>query len=108
MGICLGCHGFGDYRQVPIPADEPAAYAFAPDLLLAMEKLETNYFINYLRDPPYLQPGSRMPKLALNKQQLEELRELVLTVKEAIAAGQLQPVHNYYRMQKRTGEAAKP
>ena len=98
---CLACHAFGDYRQHPVTPGRQSPFVFAPDLLLAMEKLETNYFVSYVRDPDYLQPGSTMPKLGLTEKQLEELKALVLAIKEAIASGELRPVHNFYEMQKR-------
>lgn len=98
---CLACHAFGDYREHPVAQGQPNPFAFATDLLLAMEKLETNYFVSYVRDPNYLEPGSSMPKLGFTEKQLEELRALVLAIKESIASGELQPVHNFYEMQKR-------
>jgi hypothetical protein len=98
---CLACHAFGDYRQHPVTHGQQSPYSFAPDLLLAMEKLETNYFVSFVRDPDYLQPGSTMPKLGFTEKQLEELRALVLAIKEAITSGELRPVHNFYEMQKR-------
>jgi mono/diheme cytochrome c family protein len=95
---CLACHAFGDYRQHPAASGQQSPFVFAPDLLLAMEKLETNYFVSYVRDPDYLQPGATMPKLGLGEKPLEELKSLVLAVKKAIAGGELRPVHNYYEM----------
>lgn len=95
---CLACHAFGDYRQHPVAAGQQSPFVFAPDLLLAMEKLETNYFVSYVRDPDYLQPGSTMPKPGLTEKSLDELKALVLAIKEAIASGELRPVHNYYEM----------
>lgn len=103
---CLGCHSFGDLRPPAAAVGPPGPNAFAPDLLLAMEKLEVNYFLNFVQDPSYLQPGAKMPKMALSEGQQAELRSLVIAVKEAIADGSLQPVHSYYRMEKRT--PAKP
>jgi mono/diheme cytochrome c family protein len=98
---CLACHAFGGYREHPVVPGQLNPFTFATDLLLAVEKLETNYFISYVRDPNYLEPGSSMPKLGLNEKQLEELKALVLAIKESIASGELQPVHNFYGMKKR-------
>lgn len=99
---CLSCHLFGDLRP-PAPAvTPPGPNALAPDLLLAMEKLEVNYFLNFVQDPGYLQPGAKMPKIPLTDAEQADLRSLVIAVKEAIADGSLQPVHTYYQMEKRT------
>ncbi|BCR03721.1 c-type cytochrome [Desulfuromonas versatilis] len=100
--LCFACHSFGDHRQLSAaPGGSPNALAI--DLLLAIEKLEANYFVNFVRDPGYLQPGAKMPRLGFSDSQLEEIRALVLEVKQAIAKGGLRPVHNHYRMEKRSG-----
>jgi mono/diheme cytochrome c family protein len=102
FAACLGCHAFGDLRPPAATAVPPGPNAFAPDLLLAMEKLEANYFLGFVQDPAYLQPGAKMPKLPRTEAQQAQLRALILAVKEAIAAGSLRPVHNHYRMEKRS------
>ncbi len=102
--LCFSCHAFGDYRQVAVSPGQPHPQALAPDLLLAMEKLETKYFVNFVKDPGYLQPGATMPKLVFRDSQIEEIRALVLEVKKAIAEGGIKPVHNFYRMKKRSSE----
>lgn len=99
LRICLSCHAFGDYRQVE-PAGRNNANRFAPDLLLAMEKLDINYLINYVQRPDYLQPGSQMPRFPLKTAQQEELRQFVIELRRQIESGAVQPVHNYYRMEK--------
>jgi hypothetical protein len=101
MRSCMGCHLFGNAG----PAVQAArAFPLAPDLLLAIEKLRTDYIIAYLRDPNYVQPGSSMPKLALTEEQLADLEGLVQKVRDAIAEGKIKPVHRYYRMEKRKGQ----
>lgn len=96
---CLSCHSFGDLRP-PAPAvGAPGPNAFAPDLLLTMEKLEVNYFLNFVQDPGYLQPGARMPKMPLSESEQAGLRRMMIGVKEAIADGSLRPVHSYYQME---------
>jgi mono/diheme cytochrome c family protein len=98
---CLACHAFGDRQSVDKLA---APMALAPDLLLAVEKLQIDYLQAYLEDPSYVQPGSQMPRLNLTEEQLLELRQLFRALKESLAAGEIKPVHRYYRMEK---EAAK-
>ncbi|OEU62652.1 MAG: hypothetical protein BA870_01635 [Desulfuromonadales bacterium C00003094] len=94
---CLACHAFGDQQ----PVDKLAApMALAPDLLLAVEKLHIDYLQAYLEDPGYVQPGSQMPRLNLTEAQLLELRQLFKSLKESLAAGEIKPVHRYYRMEK--------
>jgi len=102
LPLCVACHPFGDLS----PGNPSGLLVMTPDLLLAMEKLEINYLVNFVRDPVYLQPGSVMPKLDLTDGQFEELRRLAIRVKESIARGTLQPVHTVYRMKKRTKEGS--
>lgn len=97
LRTCLTCHAFGDRQQA---ADLAAPMALAPDLLLAVEKLHIDYLQAYLEDPGYVQPGSQMPRLNLSAEQLLELRQLFKELKESLAAGQITPVHRYYRMEK--------
>ncbi|MEZ4599732.1 MAG: cytochrome c [Syntrophotaleaceae bacterium] len=98
---CTACHTFGDAG----PAVKAVqAFPLAPDLLLTAEKLRTDYFLAYVRDPDYVQPGSSMPKLALSEQQVEELERLVERLRQAIRAGEVEPVHRYYRMEKKEGQ----
>ncbi len=95
---CLACHSFGDLG----PQGEAAsAFRLAPDLLLAVEKLQTDYILAYVRDPAYVQAGSTMPRLKLTDRQLDELETQVEALRAAMAEGKVQPVHNYYRMKKR-------
>ncbi len=100
--LCFACHSFGEHRKVTVEPGEAHPNALAPDLLLAIEKLEANYFVNFIRDPVYLQPGAKMPRLGFSDDQLEEIRALVLEVKQAIADGTIRPVHNHYRIKKRS------
>lgn len=93
---CLSCHAFGNYRQ----ASQNGANRFAPDLLLAMEKLDIDYLVNYAQKPDYLQPGSQMPSIPLDAEQQEELRQFVIDLRQQIEARTLKPVYNYYRMEK--------
>jgi mono/diheme cytochrome c family protein len=100
MQLCLTCHAFGDLKTVAPAPREGNPNVFAPDLLLAIEKLEVNYLVSFVRDPNYLQPDAAMPALGLNEEQMAEVRRLAVAVKEAIAAGTLRPVHVPYRMRK--------
>ncbi len=100
LQVCLACHPLGDLKTVTPAPREGNPNVFATDLLLAMEKLEINYLVNFVRDPAYLQPAAAMPALGLTEEQLAELRQLAIAVKEAIADGTLQPVHVPYRMRK--------
>jgi len=94
---CLACHAFGDQQQ---PLSLPAPLPLAPDLLLAVEKLRLDYLQAYLEDPGYVQPGSQMPRLNLNEAQRQELQQIFQDLKEALASGEIRPVHRYYRMEK--------
>lgn len=99
---CLGCHPFGDLREVtPLPSSQPNA--FATDLLLAFEKLTLNYLAAFLKNPAYLEPETRMPNLGLNESEIAEIRQLARQVKEALEAGRLQPRHAFYEMEKQGG-----
>ncbi len=99
LQICLSCHAFGDFRQVE-PAGRSNSNRFAPDLLLAMEKLDLDYLINYVQRPDFLQPGSQMPRFPLNESQQAELRQFVIELRRQIESGSVEPIHNYYRMEK--------
>jgi mono/diheme cytochrome c family protein len=98
---CLACHAFGDRQP---PASLAAPMALAPDLLLAVEKLRLDYLQAYLQDPAYVQPGSQMPRLNLTEGQMQELLQLFRSLKEALAAGEIRPLHYYYRMEKQGAE----
>jgi len=96
---CLGCHPFGDLKVVqPLQAGAPTA--FATDLLLAFEKLSLNYLTAFLADPAYLERGAQMPNLKLDQPQIEQVPQIAQQIKQAIDAGDLQPVHVYYEMEK--------
>ncbi len=99
LRICLSCHAFGDFRQVE-PAGRNNRNRFAPDLLLAMEKLDIDYLLNYVQRPDFLQPGSQMPRFPLTEGQQAELRQFVIELRRQIENGDVKPVHNYYRMEK--------
>ncbi len=101
LRTCVACHAFGDQQTA---AKLAAPMALAPDLLLAVEKLQIDYLQAYLEDPGYVQPGSQMPRLNLTEEQLLELRQLFKQIKEALAAGEIKPVHRYYRMEKEAAE----
>jgi mono/diheme cytochrome c family protein len=98
---CTACHTFGDAGP---PPEAVQAFPLAPDLLLAVQKLRTDYLMAYVRDPDYVQPGSAMPKLALTEKQFEELGNVVERLRQAINAGEIEPVHRYYRMEKKKGQ----
>jgi len=68
---------------------------------LALEKLRLDYFIDYVRDPKYLQPGTAMPQLQFTDLQYKEIEEWAQRVQLLMRQGKVQPVHNYYHMQKR-------
>jgi hypothetical protein len=98
---CLACHGFGDYQPVKTNLAKDSPLRFAPDLLLAMEKLDLDYFVAFTRDPEYLQPGAAMPGLRLTEAELEEVRRFTVAVKGAISRGEIRPVHTHYEMKKK-------
>ena len=98
---CLACHTFGDVQTVTAWSGPPYPYPMAPDLLLALEKLRLDYFIDYVRDPKYLQPGTAMPQLQFTDLQYKEIEEWAQRVQLLMRQGKVQPVHNYYHMQKR-------
>lgn len=101
LRTCLACHAFGDQQ----PAGKlPVPMALAPDLLLAVEKLHIDYLQAYLEDPGYVQPGSQMPRLNLTEDQLAELRQLFIELKASLDAGEIKPVHRFYRMEKEAGK----
>lgn len=101
MTLCLGCHTFGDKRTVEqIPAG--TANAFAPDLLLAFEKLDLNFISSYLEDPTYMVPASQMPKLGLDDSQVLEMRNIAEKIKGMIDTGIIEPIHVYYELEKET------
>lgn len=98
---CLACHTFGDAGPA---VDAVRAFPLAPDLLLTIEKLQPDYFMAYVRDPDYIQPGSNMPRLDLDEKQLAHLQELVEKLRTALAEGEVNPLKSYYRMEKRPGQ----
>lgn len=98
---CLACHTFGEVQTLAAWSGPPYSYPMAPDLLLALEKLRLDYFNDYVRDPKYLQPDTAMPKLELTDLQYEAVGEWAKYVQQLIRQGKVQPVHNYYQMQKR-------
>ncbi len=98
---CLACHTFGDAQTLTAWSGPPYPYPMAPDLLLALEKLRLDYFIDYVRDPKYLQPGTAMPQLQFTDLQYKEIEEWAQRVQLLMRQGKVQPVHNYYHMQKR-------
>jgi mono/diheme cytochrome c family protein len=97
---CMACHTFGDAGP---SVKAVRAYPLAPDLLLTVEKLQTEYFLAYLRDPDYVQPGSTMPRLALTEKQLEDIADLVTRLHAAMVEGKVKPAHRHYRMKKGRG-----
>lgn len=103
MQTCLGCHPFGDLKTVaPLPPGAPNA--FASDLLLAFEKLALNYLAAFLENPAYVEPQTRMPNLGLDAASIEQVRTVSRAVKEAIASGELKPIHTGYQIEKRSKE----
>ncbi len=103
MQTCLGCHPFGDLKTVePLPQGTPNA--FASDLLLAFEKLTLNYLGDFLGNPAYVEPKTRMPNLGLDAASIDQVREVARAVKEAIDSGALKPVHTLYTIEKRSND----
>lgn len=98
---CLACHAFGDMQTAASWSGPPYPYPMAPDLLLALEKLRLDYFVDYLRDPAYLQPGSAMPRLDFTEAQVQQIKAWGGEVQRLIREDVLQPLHRYYQMQKR-------
>jgi cytochrome c2 len=101
MSACLTCHAFGDLRTVELlPAGEPNA--FAPDLLLAFEKLDLDFLDDYLKKPSRLVPQTKMPDPGLDQEQIQEIRNLAEQIKEAIEADAIKPIHIFYDIKKMT------
>jgi cytochrome c553 len=98
---CLGCHTFGEVQTLASLSGPPYPYPMAPDLLLVLEKLRLDYFIDYVRDPKYLQPDTAMPKLQFSDLQHGEIREWARYVQQLMRQGKVQPIHLNYQMQKR-------
>ena len=100
LSLCLGCHTFGDMRTAEqIPAG--TAHPFAPDLLLAFEKLNLNFISKFLEDPTHLVPLTKMPNLGLNDDQVLEIKGIAKKIKEEIEKGQIKPNHMYYNLEKK-------
>ena len=99
--LCLDCHAFGDLR---ITGELPtgSVNAFAPDLLLAFEKLNLNFISKFLENPAHLVPTSKMPNLGLNDDEILKIRNFAQQIKEAIDTGEIKPIHMYYEIEKRT------
>ncbi len=97
---CLACHTFGDLQTVTSWSGPPYPFPMAPDLLLALEKLRLDYFVDYARDPKYLQPDTTMPRLDFTDLQRREIEEWAMHVQQLIRQGRVQPLHQYYQMQK--------
>jgi 3-oxoacid CoA-transferase subunit A len=72
--------------QIAGQVSSGSANAFAPDLLLAFEKLNLDFLANYLINPTHLTPLSQMPNLGLNNDQIIEIRNLVEQIKKMIAS----------------------
>lgn len=101
QNTCLGCHTLGDLQTVASWPGPPYPYPMAPDLLLALEKLRLDYVVDYVRDPEYMQPGSMMPRLDFSEEQLKDVEAWARQLQSFIQHGAVQPLHHYYRMQKR-------
>ena len=101
LQTCLSCHPMGDLntKQV-VSSDNPNR--LASDLLLAFEKLTLNYLAAFLENPAYLEPQTRMPNLSLSEEQIREILDYARSIKLAIDAGDLKPVHTPYWMEKRS------
>lgn len=99
--LCMGCHAFGDLH---ITGELPtgSVNAFAPDLLLAFEKLNLDFISNFLENPAHLVPASKMPNLGLNDDKILKIRNFAQQIKGAIDTGEIKPIHMYYEMEKRT------
>jgi len=103
MQSCLGCHSFGDLTTIEtLPTGH--VNAFAPDLLLSFEKLNLDFISSFLANPAYLVPLTKMPDLGFNDDQILEVRNIALHIKEAIAAGEIIPVYTYYELEKKPGQ----
>lgn len=99
MSLCLGCHAFADVSTVE-QVSAGSAKAFAPDLLLAFEKLNIDFISSFLANPTHLVPLSQMPNLGLNGDQILEIRDIVEQIKEAIDSGEIEPNHLHYNLEK--------
>ena len=99
--LCMGCHAFGDLHITEkLPTD--SVNAFAPDLLLAFEKLDLDFISEFLENPAYLVPTSKMPNLGFNDDEIIKIRNFAQQIKEAIDTGEIKPIHIYYEIEKRT------
>ena len=69
--LCIACHSLGG-----------TGGAVGPALDGVGNKFDAAYFDRWLRDPPAVKPGTKMPKLPLNDAQLAELVPFLSSQKE--------------------------
>ncbi len=84
---CASCHVRGDLKPEGKPAD------WAPDLMLARERLKPEWIENWLLDPQLVQPGTKMPKFfregafqdifpGTPEEQTEAIKDLIMNLSE--------------------------
>ncbi len=84
---CASCHVRGDLKPEGNPAD------WAPDLMLARERLKPEWIKNWLLDPQLIQPGTKMPKFfregafqdifpGTPEEQTEAIKDLLMNLSE--------------------------
>ena len=84
---CASCHVRGNIKPEGKPAD------WAPDLMLARERLKPEWIENWLLDPQLIQPGTKMPKFfregtfqdifpGTPEEQSEAIKDLLMNLSE--------------------------
>ena len=68
---CAGCHRIHGKGE-----------AFAPDLSYVGDTRERDWFIHHFRDPQAIVPDSEMPEYGLNEEELSDLTNYMLTLKQ--------------------------
>jgi hypothetical protein len=90
---CASCHVRGDLKPEGKPAD------WAPDLMLARERLKPEWIENWLLDPQLIQPGTKMPKFfregafqdifpGTPEEQSEAIKDLLMNLSEDMFLGE--------------------
>lgn len=82
---CASCHILGEKK----PSGEPDSWA--PDLLLARERLNPDWMEKWIKDPQLIQPQTKMPSLFQDEKQ----RELIKDIFNGEVKKQIEAVVNY-------------
>ncbi len=67
---CVSCHILGNKK----PSGEPDSWA--PDLLLAKERLNPQWMTMWIQDPQLVQPQTKMPSLFQDEKQREIIKDM--------------------------------